>query len=135
MIFEKGIVSFPWKLLQFWTPKTRKMGKTKKWLYLRKWGKIDKTKLLKFEKKKWSYFFPICHTFWDMAVLWIFLAEMSFQQRKWPYLRKYGKSEKSKTTLLSQTFQVTENEFPLFFSFLASRPRYWPVFTFGWDHL
>ena len=41
------------------------------------------------------------------------------------YLGLKAKNEKSKSTLFSQTFKVSENNVPLFFSFLASRPRYW----------
>ena len=51
------------------------------------------------------------------------------------YLGLEAKKEKSKTTLFSQTIVVGENKVSSFFSFLASRPRYLPVFTFGRNHL
>ena len=44
--------------------------------------------------------------------------------KKRQYLGLEAKIDKSKTTLFSQTFKVPENKAPLFFSFLASRPRY-----------
>ena len=40
------------------------------------------------------------------------------------YLGLEAKNEKSKTTLFSPTFKVSENKVPSFSSFLASRPRY-----------
>ena len=55
----------------------------------------------KFYKK--SRFCRFCPILWDMA---IFSIENSFLAKKLikrPYLRKYGKSEKSKATLFSQT--------------------------------
>ena len=42
----------------------------------------------------------------------------------WPYLGLWAIIEKTEGTLSFWTFKVGENKVPLFFSFLARRPRY-----------
>ena len=44
--------------------------------------------------------------------------------RKWLYLGLWAKNQKTKGTFFSQTFKVEEEKVPLFFWFLAFRPRY-----------
>ena len=43
--------------------------------------------------------------------------------------------EESNTTLFPQTFEVAGIKVPLFFSFFASRPRYWRLVLFTSIHI
>ena len=57
--------------------------------------------------------------------MWLLVKSTNLQ-----YLSLEAKMEQSKTTLFSQTFKVAEAKVPLFFSFLASRLRYWWLVLF-----
>jgi len=54
-----------------------------------------------------------------------FYPNMLLKSTNCQYLGLKAKNKKSKTTLFSKTFEVPENKVQNFFSFLASRPRYW----------
>ena len=102
-----------------------------KWPYLRKYGKSEKSKATLFSQtfKVWEYKVPLV-----LSILPYFLRyghflcwKLIFGQKKCikrPYLKKYGKSGKSKTTLFSQTFKVWENKVPLVLSILPYFLRY-----------
>ena len=99
--------------------------------YLRKYGESEKSKATLFSQtlKVWEYKVPLV---WSILPYLLryghFLCwKLIFSQKKFikrPYLRKYGKSEKSKTTLLYQTFKVWENKVPFVLSILLYFLRY-----------
>ena len=59
-----------------------------------------------------------------MTTLFKMWQKEPFLIKKWPYLGKYWKSNKNKSTLLSPTLKVWENKVTLVFQNLAYKPRY-----------
>ena len=118
------------------------MGKTKKWPYLRKQGKIDKTKgtlfsrTLKVRENKVVLLFSVLPYFLRYGhFMDFFWPKLSFEQRKWPYLRKWGKIDKTKGTFFSRTLKVGENKVVLLFSVLPYFLRYGCFMISFWPKL
>ena len=79
----------------------------------------------KFYKKSFIFSFvdlALFYEIWPFSLLQTHCWPKKFIIR--PYFKKYGKSEKSKTTLFSQTFKVWENKVPLVLSILPYFLRY-----------
>ena len=107
-----------------------------KWPYLGSWATNQKTKdtffssTFKVRESKVSLVFEFMAQgprYWHFPTFMISCTLLpELQKIKWPYLGPWAINEKTKDTLLSQTFKVEEKKVSLVFLFVAQEPRYGP---------